>query len=136
MSFNKKNLLQFLLAVIASSCALPQFGGGSAGGLIGHHQPLDHYVIGLSGGIEEHEGEEDQGHQEQHGHYEHHDQHEHHEEKHKEHSIGFTGSDFKTPVDVHHEKEIHIKVTFCIKYAINFFRFYIYIWVFNQKISS
>lgn len=24
--------------------------------------------------------------------------------------IGFGGSDFKTPVDVHHEEEVHLKV--------------------------
>lgn len=77
---------------------MPQYGGGSAGGLLGHHQPLDHYVIGLSGGYEE------ESHHKQ-------EQQEHHKEEHKEESLGFTGSDFKTPVDVHHEEEVHIKVS-------------------------
>lgn len=72
-----------------------------------HHKPLDHYVIGLSGGIEEKEGGENGG-DEHHGHQE---NHEHHEEEHKRESIGFTGSDFKTPVEVHHEKEVHFKVS-------------------------
>lgn len=83
---------------------MPQYGGGSAGGLLGHHQPLDHYTIGLSGGYEE-EGEE-------HGDGQGGGEEGHKEEEHKgEGSLGFTGSDFKTPVDVHHEKEIHLKVS-------------------------
>lgn len=91
-----------MFALTTCVVALPQYGGGSAGGLLEHHQPLDHYTIGLSGGSEEHEEEGseggfggDEG---------------HHQEEHKHESLGFTGSDFKTPVDVHHEKEIHIKV--------------------------
>ncbi|XP_074027832.1 adult-specific cuticular protein ACP-22-like [Leptinotarsa decemlineata] len=96
------------LAVVTS--AAPQYGGGSAGGLLGHHQPLEHHIIGLSrgeeeaehyGGVEEAEhygGVEEGGH----GGYE-------AQSYHNEKSIGFTGSDFNTPVDVHHEKEIHIK---------------------------
>lgn len=93
-----------MLALSSCAIALPQFGGGSAGGLLGHHQPLHHYTIGLSGGFEEesghgkHEGGEES----------------HKEEEHKEGSIGFTGSDFKTPVDVHHEEEVHLKVSYQI----------------------
>ncbi|CAG9864154.1 unnamed protein product [Phyllotreta striolata] len=92
----------FSLAVLTS--AAPQYGGGSAGGLSGHHQPLDHHIYGLSGG-EEHE-EEEEKHEEHHGYEEHKDEH---KEEHHGHSLGFTGSNFKTPVDVHHEKEIHLK---------------------------
>lgn len=89
-----------MLALTTCVVALPQYGGGSAGGLLGHHQPLGHYTIGLSGGNEEYEEQGNQGGGDE-GH--------HHQENHHQ-SIGFTGSDFKTPVDVHHEHEVHIKV--------------------------
>ncbi|KAJ8915820.1 hypothetical protein NQ315_004632, partial [Exocentrus adspersus] len=109
-----------ICSLVATISAYPQFGGGSAGGLLGHAQPLQHRVIGLSRGIEiGHGGDEggseggygislgggggggsgggDEGGQgggDEGGHGE---------------SIGFTGSRFNTPVDVHHEKEITIK---------------------------
>ncbi|KAJ8969737.1 hypothetical protein NQ317_006398 [Molorchus minor] len=108
------NLLVFC-SLLAFASARPQYGGGSAGGLLGHAQPLGHYLIGLSRGIEEDQGGEEgesggSGGEEGHyfslgggggdgggnegGH---------------EGSIGFTGSHFNTPVDVHHEKAIHLK---------------------------
>lgn len=93
-----------MLALTTCVVALPQYGGGSAGGLLGHHQPLGHYVIGLSGG-NEYEEEGGQGGQGEQGGNE-----GHHYQEHGHQSIGFTGSDFKTPVDVHHEHEVHIKV--------------------------
>lgn len=71
-------------------------GGSSGGGLEGGHS-----AGGLNGGSGGHDeggssggqgGGDDNGYG--HGHY----------------SIGFGGSDFKTPVDVHHEEVIHLKV--------------------------
>lgn len=70
---------------------------------------MEHHIIGLSRGIEiDHGGYEggsegggDEGGQgggDEGGHGE---------------SIGFTGSHFNTPVDVHHEKEIKLKVRHC-----------------------
>nr|XP_023014335.1 adult-specific cuticular protein ACP-22-like [Leptinotarsa decemlineata]AYA49969.1 cuticular protein 60 [Leptinotarsa decemlineata] len=91
-------ILFISLAVVIS--AGPQYGGGSAGGLLGHHQPLEHHIIGLSRGGEE---EEHYGGGEEGGHGG------HEEQSYKGESIGFSGSDFRTPVDVHHEKEIHLK---------------------------
>ncbi|XP_023014335.2 adult-specific cuticular protein ACP-22 [Leptinotarsa decemlineata] len=91
-------ILFISLAVVIS--AAPQYGGGSAGGLLGHHQPLEHHIIGLSRGGEE---EEHYGGGEEGGHGG------HEEQSYKGESIGFSGSDFRTPVDVHHEKEIHLK---------------------------
>ncbi|CAH1119902.1 unnamed protein product [Phaedon cochleariae] len=97
------NSIIIFLSLATLALAAPQYGGGSAGGLLGHHQPLDHHIIGLSRGQEEEEKHHEEKHQEE----KHHEE-KHHEEKHHD-SIGFTGSDFHTPVDVHHEKEVHLK---------------------------
>lgn len=56
IQFRVMKLLSFKFQVLC--CVLvgvsAQYGGRSAGGLLGHHQPLKFEVIGLSRGIEEH----------------------------------------------------------------------------------
>lgn len=88
--------------MVAVGVAYPQFGGGSAGGLVGHYEPLRTFVIGLSRGQEEEKkgggggggGEGGQGGGEK-----------------KEGEGGFGGSYFGTPVDIHKEEAIHLKVS-------------------------
>lgn len=71
-----------------------------------HGEPLKHVVIGLSRGIEiEHKEEEKKEDEKKEEVYE-----IKHEEHHHQGEGGFGGSDFKTPVDVHHEKPVHLKV--------------------------
>lgn len=97
--------MQIICSLVALATALPQYGGGSAGGLLGHSQPLEHHIIGLSRGIEIENGGEEGGHEGGGG-------GEGGSEGGNGESIGFTGSHFNTPVDVHHEKEIKLKVRY------------------------
>lgn len=109
---------QLFACLVAAAVAYPQFGGGSAGGLLhGHGEPLKHYIVGLSRGEEEehHHGGEGGGEGgsggEGGGEGGHHHQG----------SGGFGGSHFGTPVDVHHEEVIHLKVKIEERKAKKFF---------------
>ncbi|CAG9826416.1 unnamed protein product [Diabrotica balteata] len=127
------NTVIVLFSLVAITCAAPQYLDHSSGGDLGGHKALSYQIIGLSRGSEDHEEEHEErgygghggnlggGHQVVLlGGYGHDNKQEEYGGnsygyeiksgygKHDD-SIGFTGSDFKTPVDVHHEKEIHIK---------------------------